>query len=209
MNTAGLTFFAIAAVAMLTDWWAVSSGRRHVERIAKPSVMVALVAAAVVIDMEPSALRPWIIAALVGGLIGDVMLLPEVDRFLFGLGAFLCGHLCYVVAFSLDWNPGWLIAAGLVGLAAMVAAAGAPILRAVASTAMFVPVAAYFAVSVAVVLVAAASGRWLLFAGALTFATSDSILGHDRFVDPDADHRTAVHVTYHLGQAAIVLGTLP
>lgn len=208
MNTVGTTFLAIAALAMLCDWWAVSTGRLHVERVAKPAVMVALIVVATVIDMEPAVLRPWIIAALVGGLLGDVLLLPEVDRFLFGLVAFLCGHVCYVVAFAMDWNPGWLIAAGVAGLMAMVVLAGLPILRAVASTGMFVPVALYFAVSIAVVLVAAASGRWLLFAGALTFATSDSILGHDRFVDPEADHRTAVHVTYHLGQAAIVLGTL-
>lgn len=208
MNTVGTTFLAIAALAMLCDWWAVSTGRLHVERVAKPAVMVALIVVATVIDMEPAVLRPWIIAALVGGLLGDVLLLPEVDRFLFGLVAFLCGHVCYVVAFAMDWNPGWLIAAGVAGLMAMVVLAGLSILRAVASTGMFVPVALYFAVSIAVVLVAAASGRWLLFAGALTFATSDSILGHDRFVDPEADHRTAVHVTYHLGQAAIVLGTL-
>lgn len=208
MNTVGTTFLAIAALAMLCDWWAVSTGRLHVERVAKPAVMVALIVVATVIDMEPAVLRPWIIAALVGGLLGDVLLLPEVDRFLFGLVAFLCGHVCYVVAFAMDWNPGWLIAAGVAGLMAMVVLAGLSILRAVASTGMFVPVALYFAVSIAVVLVAAASGRWLLFAGALTFATSDSILGHDRFVDREAEHRTAVHVTYHLGQAAIVLGTL-
>lgn len=193
---------------MLADWWAVSSGQLRVERLAKPAVMLALIAAALFIDMEPTSLRPWIVAALAAGLVGDVMLLPDVDRFLAGLSAFLIGHLAYVVAFAVIWDPGWLVAAGIIALILMLTTFGIPILHSVRSSAMFVPVFAYITVSAAVVLVAAETGRWVMFAGALTFAASDSILGHGRFVDKAANHRTLVHITYHMGQAAILLGTV-
>lgn len=39
------------------------------------------------------------IVALVRGLAGDVFLLPQVDRFVEGLGSFLLGHLAYLVDF--------------------------------------------------------------------------------------------------------------
>lgn len=208
MNPAGTTLVAVAVIAMLTDWWAVSSRRLGVERLAKPAVMLALIGAALTIDMEPTSLRPWIVAALALGLVGDLMLLPDVDRFLTGLSAFLLGHLAYVVAFALIWDPSWLVAVGIIALVLMLTTFGIPILHSVRSSAMFVPVLAYIAVSAAVVLVAAETGRWLMLAGAMTFAASDSILGHGRFVDTAADHRTLVHMTYHVGQTAIVLGTV-
>lgn len=195
-------------IAMLIDWWAVSSGRLQVERLAKPAVMLALIGAALFLDMEPASLRSWILLALAAGLVGDVMLLPAVDRFLTGLSAFLIGHLAYLVAFAVIWNPGWLVSLGIIALVLMLTTFGIPILHSVRSSAMFIPVLAYVTVSAAVVLLAAETGRWLMLAGAVTFAASDSILGHGRFVANTADHRTLVHITYHLGQAAILLGTV-
>ncbi len=208
MNPAAAIFIVCAAVAMLVDWWSVSSKRTRAQRVAKPAVMIALIAATTVVDMEPSSLRPWILLALAAGLIGDVMLLPDIDRFIFGLGAFLVGHLAYLVAFSLIWNPGWLVALGIVGLVLLLSTLGVPILRAVSATPIFWPVVAYVSVSAGVVLVAAETGRWTIFVGALVFAVSDSVLGHDRFVAKADRHRTLIHVTYHLGQSAILLGTI-
>jgi uncharacterized membrane protein YhhN len=207
VNPAAVSFLGVAAAAMLIDWWAVATARLRIEQIAQPLVMLALIAAALLVDMEPSSLRPWIVVALVAGLTGDVLLLPAVDRFLTGLGAFLIGHLAYVVAFSIVWDPSRLVAIAIVALVLMLAVFGVPIVRAVRSSAMFVPVLAYVAVSATVVLVAAETGRWFLFVGAMTFAASDSILGYDRFVAHNDRHRTLVHMTYHAGQAAILLGT--
>lgn len=208
MNTTTVVFIALAGIAMLVDWWSVSSGRIRFERIAKPTVMIALISAASVIEMDPPALRPWILVALTAGLVGDVMLLPDVDRFVLGLGAFLLGHVAYVIALSLMWNPGWLVALGIVALVLLMTALAVPILRAVFDTPMFWPVVAYIAVSAGVVLVASETGRWTVFVGALIFAISDSVLGHDRFVTDTDRHRTLVHITYHLGQSALLLGTI-
>ena len=89
--------------------------RAALERIAKPAVMVALIAAAAHRDAgrsrRRSAVRPWLVAALVASLVGDVLLLPP-GRFVPGLLAFLVAHLAYVVAFV--QLPGqrrsWLVA---------------------------------------------------------------------------------------------------
>jgi uncharacterized membrane protein YhhN len=49
---------------------------------------------------------------------------------------------------------------------------------------------------------------WLVSIGAVLFYTSDSLLGYDRFVRRLAHGQFWVMVTYHLGQAGIVLGAL-
>ena len=42
--------------------------------------------------------------------------------------------------------------------------------------------------------------------GAMTFAVSDWLIGHDRFVGPGLGGPVAVMVTYHIGQALLILG---
>ena len=68
------------------------------------------------------------------------------------------------------------------------------------------PVIAYIGITVAIMLLGTATGRWLVAFGALAFASSDGLLGSDRFVRPAPDRRVVVHLLYHLGQAAILAG---
>lgn len=63
MNAVATLIACVAGVAMLTDWWSVRTGRAHVENIAKPLVMVALIGVALVADIDPTSAKPWIIAA--------------------------------------------------------------------------------------------------------------------------------------------------
>jgi len=191
---------------MLIDWWAVRSGRAQVENVAKPAVMVALIGVALAADIDPTSAQPWIVAALILGLAGDVFLLPRVDRFIEGLGAFLLGHLAYLVAFALAWSPGPLAVIGLVGVVVLLRVVGFDIVRSVTSSQLRWPVTAYICVTVAMVLLGTATGRWLVAAGALAFASSDGVLGSDRFVRPAPHRRHVVHILYHVGQAAIVAG---
>ncbi len=92
---------AVAAVLAVVDWLAVWAGGpwgRRVERIAKPGVMVALIAAAWLatpVTPEARAAQPWLVAGLVASLAGDVLLLPP-GRFVAGLAAFLVAHLAYL-----------------------------------------------------------------------------------------------------------------
>ncbi len=198
----------LAALAAGADWTAVRTGRARLEAVAKPSVMLALIGLAATADLEPAGVRPWIVTALVLGLAGDLALLPQVDRFIVGLGSFLVGHLAYVVAFTLMWDLGPLLAAGVVGLVVLLAWFGRPIERSIRGSSLHVPVLAYIAVTCTVIVAGSGTGRWVIAAGAVAFALSDGLLGSDRFVSSRPERRVWVHVLYHAGQAAIVAGAL-
>jgi len=64
----------------------------------------------------------------------------------------------------------------------------------------------YAAVISAMVLSAAGTRSVLATLGAMAFAVSDWLLGFDRFVRPIRNGRVAVMVTYHTGQALLILG---
>lgn len=195
-----------SAAAALVDWWSVWQGRRGLEQFAKPTVMVVLIALALAIDADPAVAKPLIVLGLVAGLVGDVMLLPRVDRFLVGLGAFLVGHVLYIAALStMD-----LVFIGLVGgcfaAAVLMLYLGWPVVKAVIGTPYAVPVVLYMAAVCGLVIVGTATHRWPIAIGGVLFATSDGLLGRDRFVRPAPGRRVVVHMLYHLGQAGLVVG---
>ena len=64
----------------------------------------------------------------------------------------------------------------------------------------------YAAVISAMVLTATGSGSWWAALGAALFAASDWVLGLDRFARPWRYARIVVIVTYHVGQALLILG---
>lgn len=201
-----LVALGAAAASAVTDWWAVATGRARVEALAKPLVMICLITAAVLIDADPASARPWIVAGLIAGLFGDVFLLPQVDKFLAGLGAFLIGHGLYVIGLvQIDGSWMWLIVGIACGIA-MLATIGRSIILAVGSTSYAVPVTIYIAAVAALVVAGVATGRWPLALGAAAFAFSDGLLGADKFVSPAPQRRVWIHVLYQLGQAGLVIG---
>ncbi len=195
----------VAALVAVLDWWAVGTDRRGIERWAKPAVMVLLVAAAVLIPADSEAIRWAIVAGLVFGLVGDVLLF--FDRFIPGAAAFLVGHLAYVVALLMvPQEPrGLLVGAVIVSLVAVfvgrriVAGAWAK------SHVLGGIVAAYMLVIGAVVILAVGSSSVVVEIAALLFLTSDALLAWARFVGPAPGGRVAVMVTYQLAQAGFVL----
>ena len=140
------------------------------------------------------------------GVAGDIMLLPTVDRFLVGLGAFLIGHCFYVAAFATMELAVMGVVGGIAAAAAVMTYLGWPIVRAVRGTPLGMPVIGYMVVIAAMVVMATATHRWPIAAGGVLFAVSDGLLGRDRFVAPAPRRRVVVHMLYHLGQAGFVLG---
>ena len=193
---------------MATDWWAVSTDRGRFEQAAKPAVMFALIAMVSAGDFDIESVRPWVLAGLALGLVGDVLLLPRFDRFIAGLVSFLAGHLAYVVAFVLLWEASPAIAVGIGGLVLLIARFAIPIDRNLRGSTLRPAVAAYIAVTGAVLVSGAATGRWLIILGTVAFACSDGLLGENRFVRPAPERRWIVHALYQLGQAAIVIGAI-
>ena len=147
-------------------------------------------------------------AALVWCLAGDVFLMLPSDRFVPGLASFLVGHLAYVVGLSLD--PDWTLGGLGVGLAIVGAAfvvLGPRVIGAVAGRdrTLVPPVAAYMAAISAMVASAVATGDVRAVVGAGSFYASDTLIALDRFERARPWAGLAIMVTYHLGQALLVL----
>ncbi len=213
--------FLVAASLAVTDWLAVRAGGhagRRVERLAKPGVMVALiVAAALATPATPEArtAQPWLIAGLVSSLVGDVLLLPP-GRFVAGLLAFLLAHVAYLVAFlQLPGEPAWLVA-GMAAALVIVATVGRTLVRAAGRVRLGRPVGVYVIAICAMAVAATRTGTTTAIAGAWLFVASDALLGWGRLRQPVPGLErgrgrglgTAVMVTYHVGQALIVVAVV-
>ncbi|WEN15801.1 lysoplasmalogenase [Rhodanobacter sp. AS-Z3] len=144
---------------------------------------------------QSSRYRRRILAGIVCSLAGDVLLMLPGDRFVPGLLAFLCAHLCFIRAFADDCRlgarPAWLLVALGVG------ALNLFLLWDWISVPLRIPVIVY------VVVLASMAGQALVRAqafaqhgdlravparlaavGALVFMFSDSVLAWDRFRGP-------------------------
>src|SRR5690349_13782679 len=87
--SAWVVLLIAAAVAALVDWWAVATGRRRVEYLAKPLTMALLVGVAATAGDPGGDVRTWLVAGAVLGLVGDIALMGDGEvEFMIGLGAF-------------------------------------------------------------------------------------------------------------------------
>ena len=210
MTPLAATFLALTAVAAGADWAAVAASARKLEYVAKPGVMVGLIAVALAIRPVNLVERWLFVVALMLGLASDVFLMLPRDLFLAGLVAALVEHLAYIAGFlTREVRASWLLAALLIGLVS-VAVFLPPIYRALRRThpSLVTPVLFYVAVFVVMVARAGGTGSPIAVAGALLFFYSDAILAWNRFVKPLRFGRIVNIVPYHVGQALLVLSLL-
>jgi uncharacterized membrane protein YhhN len=207
MTAGAWVFAAIALVAAIANWWSVTTDHHPTELWSKPLTLLALIGVAVTLDPADPAVRVWFVVALVFSLAGDVLLLDD-RRFVFGLAAFLCGHLAYTAGFiaAPDWRW-WSAAVALGALTPLVAVAGSRIVTGARADdpKLGPPVVAYLTVISAMAIAAAAAGNAWAVLGAALFVASDTILGWRNFVSRRPWMPLAVMVTYHLGQAGLVV----
>jgi uncharacterized membrane protein YhhN len=210
VTAAALALVVVAAVFALGDWVARARHDVRLEYLCKPATLVALIATALALTPAPDAgaRRDWFVAALVCSLVGDVLLMVPTDLFVAGLAAFLVGHLCYVAGFWAHGPGGvaFAVAAGVVVV--VVAPLSTRILGALRSQrALAVPVALYMVISV-MLATALATGNVAAGVGAVLFVSSDAMIAWNRFVRPFRAADLGIMVTYHLGQAGLVLSLL-
>jgi uncharacterized membrane protein YhhN len=198
---------AAGGAAAVGDWLAVARRAKALEYGCKPAAMALLVGVALALDPAVPSRRWWFVAAGVASLAGDVFLMLPADRFVAGLGSFLLAHLAYIVGFRIDGGSTPALAASAGGIALVAAVLARPILGGVrrSQPGLLVPVALYMTVISAMVAAALATGIALAAAGAALFLASDAMIAWERFVAPRRWHRLAIIVTYHLGQAGLVL----
>ncbi|MFP4511483.1 MAG: lysoplasmalogenase [Acidimicrobiales bacterium] len=207
MTTTAWFLAGAAALFAATDWIGVATSRRGLRRLAKPATLTLLVGVAVTLDPVDPSIRAWMVVGLCFSLVGDVALMLPERWFVVGLGAFLLGHVAYVVAMVLAPTsaPGLAIGALLVAVAGAVV--GRRIVAAVRTgqhPELGPPVIAYILVISAMVIAALGTTATAAILGALLFYASDATLAWNRFVEPLRHGPLAVMITYHLGQAGLV-----
>lgn len=203
------TGFCVAALVALVA--AEFTGSRRGRYVSKPTASVAFIVVACLLAPGFHGYAGWVVAGLVLGALGDVALMFEGERaFLGGLGAFLLGHLAYVIAFVLvqplaHWN-GWVVPAPVV-VAALVYAWLWPHLGS-----MRVPVLGYTTVITAMALSGLSLSIYvqpselphppamLATAGACLFFISDLAVARDKFVSEGPLNRLWGLPAYYFGQ---------
>ena len=208
MTGAAFLLLALALVAACGDWIAVHQGAKGLEYVCKPLTMVLLIGAAVALDPQDPTVRAWFVVALLLCLAGDVFLMLPDDLFVFGLGAFLLGHIAYIVGMHVEGVDGARFLVGIVLVMAVLAVIGTAILRGVRAgpdPGLAGPVVAYMFVISAMVASAIGVGNAAAIVGASLFYVSDALIAWNRFLRATPHAHVAIMVTYHLAQVGLVL----
>lgn len=207
MTPAAWIALGVAVVAALADWYACARGNRRLEYVAKPATMTALTLVAITLDPADPTRRLWFVGAAVFSLAGDVFLMLPRDRFVAGVAAFLVAHLCYLGGLVRGDPSTTGVLLGVVVIVVALLVTGRPLVAALREhhRPLLAPVVVYMLAICAMVVAAFAFGPVVAALGALLFAASDSLLARDRFVRPMPTAAVGVMVTYHLGQAGLLL----
>ena len=193
------------AIAAIANWYSRWKLNGRVELISKPLTTVGAIAVAALAD-GPRPATIVSIVALALCLVGDVALLPAVDRFVVGLAAFLLGHVAFIATFVLRGLDRWSLAGvAIAGCALLLGTAAVPIVRGAVTKGFGLPVRAYLAVICSMCIVGWATGNWLIMVGATAFIISDSILGWGQFVAERSWMHLTIMVTYHVAIVSLAL----
>ncbi len=178
------TLTLLAALSAVLHIRAEYRGPRWCVYIFKPLTMGFIVLIAFTGPPGSGAYRHLVIGGLLFSLAGDVFLMLPSDCFVAGLVAFLVAHLFYIAAFApvagaLQWWPVLPLAAYGVGIYRILAPGLGKLKR---------PVLAYIAVIMVMAWMgweqwfqAGRTGALMIFAGALLFVVSDTVLALNRF----------------------------
>lgn len=212
MGSTAILVGLLAAVLAATCWYAGDQGASSVARPAKIGVILTLIVWALILGARDSAGGVPLLLGLVLSMLGDIALTrDDVSSFALGLLAFLVAHLAYIWAFAPQWFHVWGVLVVALALAPF-AALSFPRARRGAvrdeGARLGHAMTVYLLVLLAMALAAGATGRILLVLGGILFALSDLVLALDRFDAPRARSHVVVMSTYHVAQAAIVLGVL-
>ena len=196
MTTVGL------AVLLYGEW----KDRPGLRAAGKPFASLGFIVAAIGFGALESRYGKIVLAGLILGALGDVLLLGSAKQyFKAGLVSFLLGHVAYVIAFAgLPISTTAAFVAAVVMAAVMVAIARwvfphAPEMR--------VPIGVYMLVIAVMCVVAigagAAGAPWMIPVGALMFTASDIAVVRDRFVSKGFVNRLWGLPLYYAAQLII------
>lgn len=186
----------------------------------KPLILLSLIAFYASGTSKRLSFEKKFLAGLVFSLLGDVFLIFTNNGehfFMMGLGAFLVAQIFYCLAFlgQLKGAKGFVIKNIWLVIPFLAYAGWFVNLLYPHLGDLLVPVAVYALVLMAMVIFALnrkgqvpAQSFVLVFAGALFFVASDSILAYAKFVDAFSHSRVIVMSTYGIAQFLLVWGML-
>ncbi len=223
----------IVFAGFLLDWLAIIFKWNRIKPFAKAlSLVILILWTLTILDFNFTPLVVLLFLAQLFGLAGDVFLILSDRWFIWGLGAFLVGHICYLILIitklvdghrsgaipSISWWA-WLIVGvailaliwGFYSVIVTVLLRSQPEKTFIAS--LFIYALCLSGVMVLSYLLAALLSDegvliWALPLGGTLFFISDFILAYDRFVRRLHSGQLRVMVTYHLGQFFLALGFL-
>jgi len=209
----------VLALAII-NWIASDRKWQVLVYITKPATMLALLWWAWM-NVGLGGAMLWFTLGAIFCLVGDIFLMIPRDMFIFGLLAFLLGHICYIIGLNnqapyfVFWGILVIIVIAIYMFWLYPKLANS--LQAKGKRELKIPVLIYSLVISLMVYSATltwARPGWPYLAafsvslGALLFYLSDSFLAWDRFVNPLSHARLRVMATYHLGQIGIILGAM-
>ncbi len=210
----------LAVLAAIVNEIAEQKGKRIVVYIAKPAVMVFLLAWLYFYAGFGGALL-YFALGIIFSLGGDILLmLPNMDKwFVFGLVSFLVAHIFYTVGFNFVVPPlnvfGIFLAISIALFVAQIYKRLAAGLHAKGKDRLRFPVLIYSIVISLMWLSALqtifdvnwkTNASLLVSLGATLFITSDIVLAWFRFVSPIKHGRMINLTCYHLGQILLIVG---
>ncbi|PRY85995.1 lysoplasmalogenase [Mongoliibacter ruber] len=222
MKKRNLLWLYLFLFVSIIDILFTANGQLEYRYYSKPLIILSLWAYFIAssVAIKGTTLRKAVSAALICSWAGDVLLLFP-NLFLYGLGAFLLAHLCYIFAFKIaQKNP---FAIGQVNfirlffynLPIYIIAAFVYFLIQPGLGNMKWPVIIYLIVIVMMATVARerfgntnAISFWQVFIGGLFFVVSDGILAINKFFEPFPESGVLVMGTYILAQLLIVRGIM-
>ena len=200
----------LVLVALLVA--AEAAGSQAAKWVAKPLASTGFILTALAAGARETSWGRLVLAGLMLGWLGDVLLIPKGSRsaFLAGLGSFLLGHLAFAISFlQRGVSIAWLLPAA--ALMVGPALASWAWLRDRVPAEMSVPVRAY--VSVISTMVACAFGTFghapnaAPLLGAVMFAVSDLAVARERFVAPGFANQLWGLPLYYGGQLLLAAST--
>lgn len=218
----------------LFDWLAVAFNWQKVKPIAKITAMILVILWTLTnASWTVNELILLLLLAQLSGLVGDIFLLLSHRWFLYGLSAFLVGHLFYIVliiinlisSIGLDFSlPSTRLsivgAAVLWGIALWIVYSifkrdhfikhrNGKLFWVLVKLYIWVLSGLMFLTFLRVFIQPGLTQKlWLLPMGGVLFFISDTLLAYDRFVSKVNRGQLWVHVSYHLGQISLAGGFL-
>ena len=217
----------------LLDWSAIAFRRKTIKVFSKPLAMILVILWTLVAAGWQLTLVIFILLlGQVFGLIGDILLQLPKRWFMFGLGAFLVGHICYLILLIVQiigpfrigvYSQRWVLWVILclvlwIGILAGFYRVFSPISKREShKSQLWIAIQIYAGV---LSLIVALSFLllflfptdppllWLLPAGSILFAISDALLSYNEFIKPIHHGQFWVRTTYHLAQFCLAGGFL-